>query len=96
MDIKLNYSESDTFVGIQCNECSNKAPDYLNLKRHKDEMHEHIAKVVADVFKCKECDLGALDSPNLRQHELEMHVSKKVEIETCAPVIKKRYVCDGC
>ena len=78
LDINLNNFESETFVEIQCIECSYKAPDYLNLKRHKEEMHDNNLKVVTDVFECKEYDHVALDSPILRKHELEMHASKNV------------------
>ena len=91
-----NTIELEPFVGIKCNECSYKAPDYLNLKRHKEKIHETNVSVKCINVQCKECDYTAIDSPNLKQHELEMHASKNITRETRTQAIKKRYSCDLC
>ena len=81
-----NTIELEPFVGIKCNECSYKAPDYLDLKRHKEKIHENNVNVNCVNVQCKECDYTAIDNPNLKQHELEMH----------AQATKKRYSCNFC
>ena len=94
LNIKGKYSESEPFVGIKCNECSYKAPDYLLLNKHKEEMHENKVSVISDVIKCMECDFTALNNPNLKQHDQKC--SKNILKETNEQTIKKRYNCDRC
>ena len=94
LETKAKCFESKTCIGIQCNECSYNAPGYINLKKHKGDLHENNENVISNIVKCKECDFTALDNPNLRQHDTKC--SKNVVKETRTETMKKRYVCDRC